>query len=268
MEILLRLIMNRKSLLLRLSCFFALNLTLNTFASAEEPWDPIEPVNRGIFWFNDKFDYYVMEPVAEGYDDVMPEPVKEGVTHFFKNLRYPQYLLSDLVQLRFGEAGMHTSRFLINSTLGLAGLFDVATEFGIEDKKEDFGIALARYGVPSGPYLVIPFIGPSNLRDAVGLGVDTAVHPISLISYTNLTSNQRSAISLSLTGLRVVDLRYGLLDAVDAAKESSLDYYLFVQAAYYQHREGEILEGEVPYNDEDIESDFDIDPSKEDVVQK
>ena len=225
-------------------------ILLNGSAYAEEPWDPIEPVNRGIFWFNDKFDYYIMEPVAQGYDDVMPGPVKESVTHFFKNLRYPQYLLSDLVQLKFGQAGTHTGRFLINSTLGLAGLFDVATEFGIEEQKEDFGIALAYHGVPSGPYLVIPFIGPSNLRDAVGLGVDTAVHPISMISYTNLSSNQKSAISLSLTGMRVVDLRYGLLDAVDAAKESSLDYYLFVQAAYYQHREGEIYDGKPP---EDLE---------------
>lgn len=243
--------MTDKLILPRLVSVFAAILMLTSYALAEEPWDPIEPVNRGIFWFNDKFDYYIMEPVAQGYDDVMPEGVKEGVTHFFKNLRYPQYLLSDVVQFKFGQAGTHTGRFLINSTLGLFGIFDVATEFGIEEEKEDFGIALAYHGVPSGPYLVIPFIGPSNLRDAIGLGVDTAVHPISLVGYSNLSDNQKSAITLSLTGMRIVDLRYGLLDAVDAAKESSLDYYLFVQAAYYQHRAGEIYDGEGPIDEEE-----------------
>ena len=218
----------------------------------EEISDPIEPVNRGIFWFNDKLDVYVLEPVAQGYSDTVPDGIQRGVHNFFLNLRYPRYLVSDVVQLKFTQAAEHTGRFLLNSTLGIAGLFDVAAEVGLEDHNEDFGIALAYHGVPAGPYLVLPLLGPSNLRDTVGTVVDTFLDPLSLLYYSSLDDAVVLPIDLGLRTIRVIDQRAGLLDAVEAAKESSVDYYLFIQSAYYQHREGVLYDGNPP--EEEIEA--------------
>ena len=205
----------------------------------QEIWDPIEPVNRGIFWFNDRFDTYLLEPVARGYDSVMPDRVQTGVGNFFDNLRFPSNFVSDLVQLEFGAALEETGRFLLNTTVGIGGLMDVAKEVGLEKQDEDFGIALASHGVAPGPYLVIPLVGPSNLRDGFGRVVDMFLSPIFYVgTIFDLNDGDALAISLGAKALDVIDQRADMFEAVETAKQSSLDYYLFVQTAYYQYRRG------------------------------
>ncbi len=212
-------------------------------ADSEEPYDPIEPVNRAIFDFNDGLDHYVLEPVGRGYRDYVPDVVQTGVGNFFENLRYPSYLVSDIFQGKFGQVLDHTGRFLINSTLGIGGLMDFATDWGLPVHDEDFGIALAYNGVPAGPYLVLPVLGPSNVRDGFGRIVDAFLDPIGWVGYTSLSSGTKLAIAGSALGLKLVHTRAGLLQAVETAKESSVDYYLFVQGAYYQHRHGIMTDG-------------------------
>lgn len=213
------------------------------FAQPEEPYDPIEDFNRGIFWFNDHLDEYVLVPVAEGYRDVLPSEARTGIGNFFLNLRYPSYLFSDICQGKFEQALDHTGRFLINSTIGIAGFIDFAKDMGLPDHEEDFGITLAYHGVPAGPYLMLPVLGPSNVRDGVGRVVDAFLDPIGWIGYSNLSSSTKLAIAGGTLGLKLIHTRSGLLQAVETAKESSLDYYGFMQGAYYQHRYGLMTDG-------------------------
>jgi phospholipid-binding lipoprotein MlaA len=205
-----------------------------------EIWDPLEPVNRGIFWFNDKLDTALFEPLAKGYDYITPEPVQSGVKNFFRNLNYPIFLLSDLTQLKFDQAASDSGRFLINSTIGLLGLFDVASNFGLEYHPEDLGTALAYYGVPSGPYLVLPLLGPTNLRDFTGSIVDSLVSPTAVISYTGLKDEEKLWLIGGINSLNLINTRSNMIENIDSAKEASLDYYLFTQSAYEQYRQGVI----------------------------
>lgn len=217
----------------------------------DEVYDPLEGMNRGFFWFNDKFDIYLLEPVARGYDWLLPDRVQDSVGNFFNNLRYPSYFVSDIVQLKFAQAAEHTGRFLLNSTLGVLGLFDVASDMGLAEDEEDFGLALAYHGVPPGPYLVIPFVGPSNLRDGIGRIVDTALNPLFYLgTVAKLKERDAWAVELGAKALDVIDQRADLFEAVEAAKESSLDYYLFIQSAYYQHRRGLLYDGAPPEEEE------------------
>lgn len=247
-----------------LSCIFILALTAICrlpVAHAEEVWDPIEPVNRGVFWFNDKLDVGVLEPVATFYRDNVGQKTRKCIGNFFSNLRYPRYLASDLIQLKFEQAGLHTRRFLLNSTLGMVGFFDIASEIGLEDNYEDVGLALAYWGVPSGPYIVLPLLGPSNLRDTVGTAADTFLDPIGLLEWTGTDSDVAFEVGIGYAVARGIHQRSTLLDAVDAAKESSVDYYLFVQSAYYQYRRGQLYDGSPPDEEEfDDSADAPSDP--------
>jgi phospholipid-binding lipoprotein MlaA len=200
--------------------------------------DPLETVNRGIFAFNDTVDVYFLEPIAKGYDYVTPQVIQSGVKNFFENLNYPKYLLSDLIQFKFRQVAAHTGRFLINTTVGVAGLIDVAQEVGLKRNYEDTAVGLASHGIPNGPYLVIPFLGPSTLRDTVGTVVDGFINPLNLLFYSSMEPSVVVPLSLSLQGLNIVQTRTGLLDAIKAAKESSLDYYTFAQSSYIQYRQG------------------------------
>lgn len=213
------------------------------FAAPEEPYDPIEDINRNIFSFNNGVDEYVLEPVARGYRNNIPDVVQTGVGNFFLNLRYPSYLVSDVVQGKFDQALDHTGRFLINTTIGIFGIIDFATDMGLPDHDEDFGIALAYHGVPAGPYLMLPILGPSNVRDGVGRIVDAFLDPIGWVGYSSLSSRTKLVIAGSALGLKLVHTRAGLLQAVEAAKEGSVDYYLFMQGAYYQYRQGVLTDG-------------------------
>jgi phospholipid-binding lipoprotein MlaA len=227
----------------------------NGWCEAEEPYDPIEPVNRGIFWFNDELDIYVFEPMARLYKNNMPDFVQTGVGNFFLNLRYPSYLVSDIIQGKFSQALDHTGRFVVNSTIGVVGLIDVAEDMGLPDHEEDFALALAYHGVPAGPYLVIPFLGPSNVRDGIGLIVDGFLNPISWIGYTNTSTSTKLAVTSTAIGVKFIHTRAGLIQAIEAAKESSVDYYLFLQGAYYQHRHGLLTDGADEEDEEEPVSD-------------
>ncbi len=235
---------------------FHLSLLLIVFAPlslyAQEPsgepvaeervYDPLEGFNRAMFAFNDTVDVYLFEPVASGYDSITPEFLQQRVRNVFETLGYPKYLVSDLVQLKFGQAAEHTGRFLVNATLGLAGIFDVATEMGLPAHREDFGTALHYHGVPAGPYLVLPFVGPTNFRDGFGRIVDSFLDPAYWIAYETAEDDDNFYISVGVT---VFDGLQTRADLLDAAKEASLDYYLFTQGAYYQYRQGLMSDGEV-----------------------
>lgn len=230
----------------------------NAWAKPAEIWDPLEPVNRKIFWFNDKFDTYLLEPVARGYDYVMPDRVQTGISNFFSNIRYPIYLLSDLVQLDFTSAAHDTGRFVVNSTVGILGVVDVAKRIGLEPDYKDFAVALESHGIPPGPYLVLPFLGPSNLRDALGRTVDIFVNPNQYPTYFgDMSYHDQLAVTWGTRAVEIVNERSGLLDAIKSAKENSFDYYLFMQGAYSQYRRGLLYHGHPPIEKDD-EFDDDI----------
>lgn len=221
----------------------ALSLSVPASADIEEPYDPIEPVNRAIFDFNDTVDIHVLEPIARAYKDNVPDPVQTGIGNFFGNLRYPSYLVSDIIQGKFQQVLDHTGRFLINSTVGVLGFIDFAKDWGLPDHREDFGIGLGYRGVPHGPYLVLPILGPSSVRDGVGLIVDGFLDPIGWVAYSSLSTGTKLLITSSSLGVKLVHTRAGLLQAVETGKESAVDYYLFVQGAYYQYRHGLVTDG-------------------------
>ncbi len=231
-------------------------------ALAEEIYDPWENFNRAIFWFNDQLDIYFLEPVARGYAYITPDFVETGVSNFFSNLRYPSFLVSDIVQLKFEQAGVHTGRFLLNSTVGLGGLIDVAKHVGLEPHEEDFGIALGYHGVPHGPYLVLPIFGPSSVRDAIGRGVDAFLDPLYYLGALISPDEAQLAATLGTRFVEAVDTRAGLLEAVELGKKSALDFYLFSQSAYYQHRLGLVYDGEPPEEEEWIDEEENLDAAE------
>lgn len=210
-------------------------------------YDPFEPVNRGVFWFNDKVDRYFLEPIAIGYDWIAPDFFQDRVSLFVANLRFPVDLVNNLLQGKPSEAGEETLRFLTNSTVGLGGLFDPATQwFELGEHNEDFGQTFAVWGLPAGPYLVIPFLGSSNVRDGLGQFPDSfgngAVYlfnPEALIAYN---------------ALRIVNLRAQLLEQIEVARKASLDYYAFTRSAYWQLRESQIADGRPARGDSEDES--------------
>jgi phospholipid-binding lipoprotein MlaA len=146
---------------------------------AQSYGDPLAPFNEKMFWFNLKLNHYVLHPVAKGYAAVAPTPVRESVGRFFDNVEFIPRFANNLFQLRFVEAGTEVARFGINSTLGAGGLFDVADDwFGLKENRDDFGLTLSHYSVPAGPYVVWPFLGPSTIRDTVGIAADGAMWPL------------------------------------------------------------------------------------------
>lgn len=236
------------SRLLLLSYIIIVQFVFIQYALADdidEIWDPFEPVNRQIFKLNDATYTYILKPVAEGYDTVMPDVAQTGISNFFSNLRYPIYLISDILQLKFEQAAEHTARVALNTTLGIAGFVDVAKDLGIVHHEEDFGIALGFWEVPHGPYIVIPFLGMSTLRDAVGLSVDKLLlDPLSYDLYFNTLSSQEDLIlTASTVTLETTNTLSDKIRVIEAAKSASVDYYLFSQGAYYQHRENLVTDG-------------------------
>lgn len=222
-----------------LSC----SLIATAKAEVEEVWDPLEPVNRGIFAFNDVVDVNVFEPLARGYEYALPGAARRGIGHFFENLSYPSLLVSDVLQFKFGQAVNHTGRFLVNTTVGVAGFMDVASDWGLKPHNEDIGITMAYYGVPAGPYIVIPFLGPSNLRDVTGRVVDGFLDPFNWVAFTNASGDVRLWVPVGARIMKGIHQRSLLLEDIQTAKQSSLDYYLSVQSAFYQYRHGVLTDG-------------------------
>ena len=201
--------------------------------------DPIEPVNRAIFGFNEKFDQVLLKPVAQGYRAVLPELVRTGVTNFFSNIGDVWIGANNLLQGK-PESGLQDAmRVAINTVFGLGGLIDIASDAGLEKHNEDFGQTLGRWGVGSGPYLVLPFLGPSTFRDGIALvGVDTAVDPVWNINRVPARNTTYS--------VRAVDARANALDAARVIEEAALDKYRFVRDSYLQRRRSLIYDGNPP----------------------
>lgn len=198
--------------------------------------DPFEPFNRSVHHFNETVDSWVLRPVAVGYRKGIPQPVRERVRNALSNLNHPMIFANDLLQGEWERAGIALVRFLINSTWGIAGLHDVAHEMGFEPHTEDFGQTLAVAGVDSGPHLVIPLIGPSNVRDAAGIFVDWVLDPIRLHAHArSATEGMHTRIALEF-----IDEHAFLIDVLDDVARTSLDTYLSYRTLYIQRRESEI----------------------------
>ncbi|HEX5125299.1 MAG TPA: VacJ family lipoprotein [Rhodocyclaceae bacterium] len=210
------------------------------------PKDPLEPLNRKVFAFNDELDTHVLRPIATGYVNVTPLPARVGTSNFFGNLEDVWIGVNNLLQGKPGDAASDAGRFLVNSTVGILGFFDVASELGIEKHDEDFGQTLGRWGVGNGPYLVLPFFGPRTLRDTGGLIVDSYASPLGAI--------QDIPVRNSVRGLKVVNDRANLLGAETTLTEAALDKYSFVRDFYLKHRQSQILDGKRPKDDDDDDS--------------
>ena len=191
---------------------------------------------RGVYRFNDVLDRNVARPVAKGYRAVTPQPVRTGIGNFIANLRMPGTLVNDLLQGKFRAALSDTGRLLLNTTMGIGGLFDVATRAGIDHNDEDFGQTLGKWGVPAGPYLVIPFLGPSDFRDAPSRVVD---------AYSNPATYANTEAAWGYWGLSLIHTRYELL-SLDATLDKAFDKYAFMREAYLQNRAYKVSDGNVP----------------------
>jgi phospholipid-binding lipoprotein MlaA len=222
----------RKNAVLVLTAFVAsLTGCMTTGKNQNDPW---EGLNRATFAFNEKVDGAVVAPVAKAYKATMPDLVQVGVNNFFGNIGDLSTALNDLLQARFADSMSDMARIVINTTFGLVGLIDVATPaFGLEKHDQDFGQTLGRWGVASGPYLVLPFFGPSTARDAAALPVDLE---------TDLWSYKRPVDWRNVgTALRLVDKRANLLAFSDLVDDAAIDKYEFVRDAYLQRRKSKIF---------------------------
>lgn len=204
--------------------------------------DPLEGVNRGIYKFNDVADRYAIKPVAKAYKAVAPTPVRNGISNFFSNLGTLTTVVNDLLQLKFAQAFSDAGRFVINTTFGIAGFIDVASKDNIPKHNEDFGQTLGYWGVGSGPYLVLPILGPSTVRDAGGLAFDTVTSDP--ITYLHNTGQIRAHNQVRL--VQFLDKRTQLLDAKDLVDDASIDPYAFMRDAYLQRRASLVQDGLVP----------------------
>ena len=194
--------------------------------------DPIEGLNRGIFKFNDAVDTAVLKPVAEGYRAGVPKPARVGVRNVLRNLKSPTVVANDVLQGNLTHAGNDVTRFFANTLFGLGGLIDVAGSEGVKYNEEDFGQTLGTWGVHSGPYLVLPFFGPSTVRDTTGLVVDAYTDPLRLW----MSNTDRNAVNYGRFAVAAVDKREELLDVLADLKKNSIDYYAATKSAYIQKR--------------------------------
>jgi len=217
---------------------------------ADPDKDPYESWNRKVFAFNLGAKEYVLDPVARGWRAVLPDPVERAISRFFDNLESPIDILNNLLQGKPLVAGGQALRFVVNSTVGVAGFFDPATSWGLQSREEDFGQTLAVWGVPSGPYLMLPLWGPSSPREGIGLIGDafTSLQPYFL----------DTATTYALYGVDLVNDDAADLDAAKKRKEAAIDYYVFVRNAYLQHRQA-LIRDENTVPDSQQEDLYDVD---------
>ncbi len=208
--------------------------------------DPLESFNRGMWWFNDKLDRYLLEPLAVGWTWITPRILRTRLGNAFDNLRFPGRFVNDLLQGDVKQAGVEVGRFVTNSTLGIAGLFDPATELGLEMRPEDFGQTLGVWGAPPGAFVMLPLLGPSGVRDGAMLPLDLAIGAWSALI------SPGAATAISATDR--INTRAGMIDEVREVRAASLDYYVAVRNAYRQLREARVQNGEV--RDEEASDDL------------
>jgi phospholipid-binding lipoprotein MlaA len=215
------------------------------------PKDPLEPMNRSISRFNDSLDENVLKPVATSYQDVTPDLVQKGVRNVFNNLSDIWSTINNGLQLKGRDTAESLMRSVVNTVFGIYGVFDVATPIGLQRHPEDFGQTLGVWGVPNGPYVVLPLFGPSTLRDTAGMPVDTSVDFVRNLDHI---ATRNSAMVL-----RVVDKRASLLGASNLLSEAAIDKYSFTRDAYLQYRRNQVFDGNPP--DEDDLPDPSAEPS-------
>ncbi|MBL6456155.1 VacJ family lipoprotein [Belnapia sp. T6] len=215
----------------------------DSVAEYQQNNDPAEPTNRRLYAVHQVIDQYALRPVAVGYRAVVPQPVRSGIRNVLGNLRTPVILVNDMLQGEPRRAGDTLGRFVINSTLGVGGIFDVArSQFGVAGHAEDYGQTLARWGVGEGPYLFIPVLGPSNPRDLVGFGLGILSDPLTWFGQGAVVNG----LTWGRSGATVVDTRESLIEAIDNVNATSLDSYSTLRSAYRQRRNAEIRnEGDV-----------------------
>lgn len=229
-----------------------------TVEGPPNPDDPLESFNRSMYAFNENVDEYVLKPVAKGYKAVTPDSIDKGITNFFNNLDDIWVLFNNILQLKFDKAVSDSARIVFNTTIGLFGFIDVATEFGLPKNNEDFGQTLGYWGVDSGPYLVLPFLGPSSVRDGAGLVVDYTELDV---VYDDMSDEHVIASIL----VQMVDKRADLLEAKDIVDETAPDPYAFIRDAWKQRRNNLVNDGAPS---EELSDDFfEDDLFKDDIVR-
>ena len=216
------------------------------------PKDPLEPMNRSISKFNDTLDDNVLKPVATGYRDYIPQPVQTGVGNFFGNLSDVFSTVNSGLQLKGRDTAESLMRVVVNTTLGIYGLFDVATEIGLQRHREDFGQTLGYWGVPDGPYLVLPVFGPSTVRDTSTLPLEFSTD---FVAKHDVVAERNVAVVA-----RIVDKRAGLLKTTDLLSGAAIDKYSFTRDSYLQYRRNQVYDGNPP-DEDDL-----VDPSAEPVA--
>ena len=204
--------------------------------------DPYEKGNRSVFNLNDTLDEHLMQPVARGYVKVTPKFFRTGVSNFFSNLAYLNVILNSFLQGKFGQGFSDTGRFLFNSTLGIGGLFDVATPMGLEEHEEDLGQTFAEWGIDQGAYLNIPFLGPNTARNTPDYATSALTNPLTYIG---------SLVILPIALLDLINTRAELLEATDIVEDAALDKYSFTREAYLQQRKNLIYDGNPPADSND-----------------
>lgn len=225
--------------------FLVAALVSGCATTANNPKDPYEGFNRAMFAVNEGIDV-VVKPVAEGYDAAAPLPVKAAVGNFFGNIWDAWTALNNLAQGKGGQGLSDIGRVLVNTTIGIGGTFDVASEMGLEKHSEDFGQTLAVWGVDDGPYFYWPIIGPRTTRDTLGWGVDTYIDPVWRVSDVPVRN--------TLVGVRFVDVRASLLASDKVVEEAAFDKYNYIRDAYLQHRRSEVFDGNPPREKNDMDS--------------
>lgn len=223
------------------------------------PDDPLERYNRSMHKFNEVVDRYAFKPVAKGYKKITPGSVDKAVTNIFSNIDDVTVVINDLLQLKIGQAIADTARIVFNTTFGLFGIFDVSTSFGLPKHNEDFGQTLGYWGVGSGPYLVLPFFGPSNPRDGIGLATD-------LVAFSPVTDELDSEEKIEAIALKYIDLRADLLKATDIIEQTAPDPYTYIRDAWMQRRLNLVYDGNAPddFNEDDLfEDDLFLDDTKQ-----
>tara|TARA_B100000579_G_C22638050_1_gene760021 strand:+ start:81 stop:899 length:819 start_codon:yes stop_codon:yes gene_type:complete len=237
------------------------NTKFNTSESIEiSNNDPLEPVNRVVFSFNNIFDKLILRPIAVVYKGIVPEFVRNRITYSLNNLGMPITAVNNVLQGEISKAGISTSRFLINSTVGFLGFFDPAASLGLESQNEDFGQTLTVWGVPSGPYLVLPFLGPSNPRDFTGLLSTSLLDPMYQVGGGSTSTSLRSY--RLATG--AVDFRSQNIEVFDDLQNNSVDHYAAIRSFYSQSRESQAsdnMEKDSFDAENEIFDDFEIDNS-------
>ena len=227
----------------------ALSGCSTTTTSTESNIDPWEGWNRDVQDFNKGVDDNILKPLAKGYQDITPNPVDESITNVFSNINDIGVTINDFLQFKFAQGGMDASRFLINTTAGVVGIFDVAKMIDLPKHDEDFGQTLGFWGIPSGNYMVLPFLGASSPRDAVGLLGDALFNPLTYVSFFG--GFAANAATAAATGVDVTDTRSDLMQSEKILDEASVDRYDFVKNSYRQRREYLIHDGNPPEDDND-----------------